>query len=129
MKLLIQNTIAVQRSKIIYIGIAVLFIAHLLSYIYFVPEDVEEVFKFKGFVPKNPHLSWQRLTLYGIIWLYSYKDARCLLNMFVCSVVSGFIWNELFKENQDWTIGIWIGFVLTILFPIYEYKKHDISRK
>lgn len=120
------------RSRLIYIAIVILFIIHLLSYHYDVPDDVEAVFKYKGFIPKNPHLSLQRITMYGILLLFSYKDLvyrKTFLNFLLYSVSGGLMFNEIVKANQDWNKWIWIGFAITVLFPIFEYYKYAHNKK
>lgn len=118
------------RSKLINIGIIVLLVVHLISYYYEVPEVV---CKYCGFEPCNPNRSWQRITLYAIVWLFSYKDLllnkKRFLCYVICSVSSGLMFNEIIKANQDWNKWIWIGFAITVLFPIFEYIKYVNHKK
>ncbi len=109
------------RSKLIPAAIIVSMLVYLLSYIYEVPDVV---CKYCGFEPCNPHKVVQRVSLFVVVWLFAYNGSRQLLNLIICSIMAALICNELVKGNQDWRTGIWVGFIFSVLFPFYEYKKH-----
>ncbi len=116
------------RCRIIIIAIWLIILAHALTHIYEVPEDVEAVFKYKGFIPKNPNIVWFRVTLYGFISLYAYRNllrnGKVLIDLIVYSLSLMSMCNELAQENESWSMWLWFGFVVTVLFSVYEYFKY-----
>ncbi len=116
------------RGSIVLMGIWVLIVAHGLTHIFEVPEDVEAVFKYKGFTPKNPHIVWFRTTLYAFIALYAYRNLlrkdKGFTDLAVYSLSLMAMCNELATENEDWSKWLWLGLVVTIGFSVYEYYKN-----
>lgn len=119
------------RSIIVWWGIRLTAIAHGWVLLFNVPEKVEKFFEDKypgGYSLANPNRDWLLITLYLLIWFLAYrlliKEEKMLTCLIICSVFLGFTANELIKVNKDWTVGVLIGFVLTFLFPFFEYYKH-----